>query len=130
MELPQGLRELLAERVFAWLTTLRSDGSAHNTIVWIDLDGDDLVFTTVVGRVKERNMRRDPRVVLSVLDPGDGYRFASIAGSASLETADLDRIRQGLTRKYRGPDARPTEVPGEQRVLVRVAPQSLISQGF
>ncbi|TLP56337.1 PPOX class F420-dependent oxidoreductase [Microbispora triticiradicis] len=118
---------LLKEPVHAWVTTVRPDGSLHNTVVWVDIDGEEVVFNTAVGRAKERHLRDNPRVSVSVLDPGNAFRFVSVSGTATLELEGADAVIDGLAKKYLGVDAYPYRQPGEQRVTVRVVPVKVIS---
>ncbi|WP_405086569.1 PPOX class F420-dependent oxidoreductase [Microbispora sp. NBC_01389] len=118
---------LLKEPIHAWVTTVRPDGSLHNTVVWVTVDGDEVVFNTAVGRAKEKHLRDDPRVSVSVLDPNDAFRFVSVSGTATLELEGADAIIDGLTKKYLGVDTYPYRQPGEQRVTVRVVPEKVVS---
>ncbi|MEU8193693.1 PPOX class F420-dependent oxidoreductase [Microbispora amethystogenes] len=118
---------LLREPIHAWVTTVRPDGSLHNTVVWVTVDGDDVVFNTAVGRAKERHLRGNPQVSVSVLDPNDAFRFVSVSGTATLELDGADTVIDGLAKKYLGVDTYPYRQPGEQRVTVRVVPEKVIS---
>ncbi|WP_322763129.1 PPOX class F420-dependent oxidoreductase [Frankia sp. Cr2] len=119
-------RDLLSKPLFAWVTTLRTDGSPHSTVVWIDVDGDDVIFNTAVGRIKERNLRRDPRVSVGVLDPENAFHLVSVSGSAQLETDGADAVIDRLAKKYLGVATYPFRTPDEQRVTVRVTPKTMI----
>ena len=66
-------RELISRPVLASLATLNPDGSPQITPLWIDLDGDDVVINTAKGRIKARNLERDDRVAVSVIDPADHH---------------------------------------------------------
>jgi len=116
---------LLGRPIFAFATVVRSNGSLHSTVVWVDSDGDDVIFNTAVGRVKERILRRDPRVSISVVDPEDGFHALSVFGRAELELEGADEVINRLSHKYTGRDYGGRGSP-EQRVTVRVAPESVI----
>jgi PPOX class probable F420-dependent enzyme len=109
---------LLDGRNYAVLATINPDGSPHTSAMWVGRDGDDLVFSTVEGRVKHRNMLRDPRVSVSVLDSADPENYVEFRGRVSL-TPDPDRLLHiQLSHKY---DADPGEDrPGAHRVVVRM----------
>ena len=107
MTLSANARDLFSAPNLGWATTLRPDGTPHNTVVWVDVDGDDVVFNTAVDRVKEQHMRSDPRVSVSVLDPENSQRFASITGTAQLSTEDGDAVIDKLAHKYLGVDSYP-----------------------
>jgi PPOX class probable F420-dependent enzyme len=116
-------RRILEAPNFASVATLMPDGSSHVSTIWIDVDGDDVVFNTSEGRVKTVNIRRDPRVSISVFDQNDPYEQVVIRGTVVDLTHDgaeghIDR----LAKKYLGLDSYPWLEPGEQRVIVRVRP--------
>jgi PPOX class probable F420-dependent enzyme len=119
-------RTLLSRPIHAWATVHRPDGSLHSTVVWVDVDGEDVVFNTAVGRAKERHLRRDPRVGISALSPDDEFRYVSIAGTATLDTAGADDVIDALARKYLGVDRYPYRRADEQRINVRVRPDTVI----
>jgi PPOX class probable F420-dependent enzyme len=131
MEVPVGklnddAKELLRRPVHGWVTTLRPDGSLHSTVVWVDVDGDDVVFNTAVGRAKERHLRANPQVSVSVLDPKDAFHLVSVSGTAQLESEGADAVIDRLAKKYLNVDSYPYRQPGEQRITVRVAPEQVI----
>jgi PPOX class probable F420-dependent enzyme len=99
--------------------TVNADGSPHTSVVWISRDNSDLIFTTLEGRVKHRNMLRDPRVSISVIDSADPENYIELRGRASV-TPDVGRcVDTQLSWKYDGRD--PAEDrPGAVRVVVRV----------
>ena len=78
-------QSFLRDNPFAGVaTTLRPDGTPHSTVVWVDEDGGDVLFNTVVGRAKERHLRQNPNVSLTVVDPGNAYKWVSVSGRATL----------------------------------------------
>jgi PPOX class probable F420-dependent enzyme len=119
---------LLEEPNFATVATLNRDGSLQLSIVWIDWDGEDVLFNTAAGRAKPRNLERDPRVTVLVLDRDDGYRWVGITGVAELTAEGADEHIDKLARKYTGRPWQPK--PGEQRLLVRVRPERVNAYGF
>jgi PPOX class probable F420-dependent enzyme len=111
---------LLDGRNYAVLATINPDGSPHTSAMWVGRDGGDLVFSTVEGRVKHRNMLRDPRVSVSVLDSADPENYVEFRGRVSM-TPDPDRLLHiQLSRKYDGTDPG-EDRPGAHRVIVRLA---------
>jgi PPOX class probable F420-dependent enzyme len=105
---------------YAVLATLNPDGSPHTSVVWVGRDGGDLLFSTVAGRVKHRNMMRDPRVSVSVIDSADPENYVELSGRV-LMTPDIDRrVDTQLSWKYDGRDPAPDR-PGAIRVVVRMA---------
>ncbi|MGJ6966611.1 TIGR03618 family F420-dependent PPOX class oxidoreductase [Streptosporangium sp. G11] len=125
-KLTENAKELLRQPVHAWVTTVRPDGSLHSTVVWVDVDGDDVVFNTAVGRAKERHLREDPRVSVSVLDPKDAFHLVSVSGTARMELEGADEVIDHLTKKYLGVETYPFRTPDERRVTVRVTPDDVI----
>lgn len=125
-KLTDDAKALLARPIHAWATTVRPDGSLHGTVVWIDVDGDDLIFNTAVGRAKEKHLRADPRVSISVLDPDNPYRFVSVSGTAELSTEGADEVIDKLAKKYLDADSYPMRNPQETRINVRVIPGQVV----
>ncbi len=124
--LNEDARNLLSRPVYAWVTTLRPDGSPHSTVVWVDVDGDEIIFNTAIGRAKERHLRKDPRVSVGVLDPDDAYHLVSVSGLARFEIDGADAVIDRLAKKYLGADTYPFRRSSEQRITVRVKPQNVI----
>jgi PPOX class probable F420-dependent enzyme len=123
-------REFLDNPFVATVTTLRKDGSPHETVVWIDTDNGNVVFNTAVGRAKERYLRNDPRVAVMVIDPENAYRWVSVSGKAELTTEGADAEIDKLSKKYLGKDEYPWRNPEEQRINVRITPEKVDSAGF
>jgi PPOX class probable F420-dependent enzyme len=116
---------LFTEPNVAVVATLRPDGSPQASVVWIDYDGRDLIFTTKPDRAKGRFLERDPRVSITVFDLADPYRYVEVEGAAVLEEAGAaDHIHE-MSRKYRGTDY--DDASG--RVLVRVRPEHIHAYG-
>jgi PPOX class probable F420-dependent enzyme len=130
--IPESFRPLLKDDVkaFADLATLLPDGSPQVTPVWFDTDGDMIRVNTAKGRWKDRNMRRDGRVALSIIDPSNAYRYLQIRGKVEKVTeqgadAHIDR----LAKKYMGLDSYPFRQPGEQRVIFVIRPERVTTMG-
>jgi len=122
--IPNEYLDLFQKRAFAVLATLMPDGSPQVTPVWCDFDGAHVLVNSARGRVKDRNMRRDPRVALVILDPDNPYRYVEIRGRVveiTEEGADghIDR----LAKKYLGVETYPYRQPGEVRVLYKIRPE-------
>jgi PPOX class probable F420-dependent enzyme len=123
--------ELLRGKNWGTVTTLRKDGSPHSTPVWIDTDGENVLFNTSVGRAKERHLRRDPRVSVVVLPAADQQSgYVSVTGTAEIsEEGAVDHINK-LAKKYVGLDEYPWLQPGEQRVIVTIKPEKIDTMGM
>jgi PPOX class probable F420-dependent enzyme len=111
------------------VTTLRADGSPHTTVVWVDTDTDVVMFNTVIGRAKERHLRKDPRVSLIVVDPEDPYKWVSVTGEAEITTEGADAQIDKLAKKYLGQDEYPWRKAEEQRITVRIHPEHIEATG-
>ncbi len=83
------------------VTTLQHDGAPQSTVVWVDVDDDGVSVNTAYGRVKPRNLARDPRISLVVVDPEDPYRWFKLAGTATLVDEGADAQIDRLSKKYR-----------------------------
>jgi PPOX class probable F420-dependent enzyme len=95
-------RELLHGPNFAVIATINADGTPQQSVVWVTEREGDVVFSTVEGRAKHRNLVRDPRIGVLVLDDADGYRYSEIRGTARLDSANADALIGELCRKYTG----------------------------
>ena len=128
--LDEKARRFLEEPFVGEVTTLRPDGSPHTTVVWVDVDTDEVIFNTAVGRAKERYLRKDPRVSLIVVDPENSYRWVSVSGTAALTTDGADDEIDRLAKKYLGKDEYPWRKPEEQRISVRIRPDRVDASGL
>jgi len=124
------VKEFLANPFAGVVTTLRNDGLPHSTVVWVDVDDQGVSFNTAVGRAKERHLRENPNVALTVVDPQDHYRWVSISGTADLTTDGADPQIDKLAKKYLGKDEYPWRDPAEQRITVRIEPERVEVYGL
>jgi len=122
--------EFLRNPYYAVVATQRTDGSPHQTVVWVDTDGEDVLFNTAEGRTKPRNMRANPVVSIMVVDPQNGYHWVSVTGTAALTHAGADAHIDALAKKYLNADSYPFRKEGEVRVIVRVRPDRIETAGF
>jgi PPOX class probable F420-dependent enzyme len=122
-ELPEGVRKLLDEPNIAHFVTLMPNGSPQVTPLWIDHDGTHVLINTAEGRQKPRNLARDPRVAISVVDRNNVYRYAQIRGRVVETTHEgaYEHICK-LSQKYTGNADYPRR-EGEQRMIVKVLPE-------
>jgi PPOX class probable F420-dependent enzyme len=127
--IPQKYLDLFQKRAFANLGTIMSDGSPQVTPVWVDYDGKYVRFNSALGRVKDKNVRRDPRVSLSILDPDNSYRYLAIRGRVvEITQKGADEHIDSLAQKYLG-QPYPYRQPGEVRVTYKVEPEKVSSMG-
>ena len=123
--------ELLRGKNWGTVVTLREDGSPHATPVWIDTDGENVLFNTSIGRAKERHLRRDPRVSVTVL-PAENQQagYVSVTGTAELSEEGAKEHIDSLAQKYLGQAEYPYLQPGERRIIVKVKPEKIDAQGI
>ena len=126
--IPANFHDLFQKRAFAHLGTLMPNGHPQVTPVWCDFDGTNVLFNTAKGRQKDRNIRRDPRVSLSIMDPDNAYRYLEIRGRVvEITEQGADEHINKLAKKYLGVDVYPYRRPGEVRILVKVLPERFSS---
>jgi PPOX class probable F420-dependent enzyme len=120
-KLSEKARALIARPVLATLATVSADGAPQVTPLWIEVDGDDLLVNTARGRTKARNIERDQRVAVSVIDPDDPYNVVVVRGSVvEVTTEGADAHIDRLANKYMGVDEYPMRSPDETRITVRI----------
>ena len=108
------------------LATLMEDGSPHVTPVWVDIEGNTILINTAVGRVKEKNLKRDKRVALSIFDHQNPYHMVSIRGIVTdITTQGADEHIDKLAKKYFGLDKYPYHSPDEKRIIVKIKPEKI-----
>lgn len=130
MTLPERVAALLREPNFAHLATLMPDGSPQVTPVWVDFDGTHVLVNTAEGRQKPRNVRRDPRVALSVHKQDMPYVWAAIRGRVvELTHEGADEHIDALAQKYLGRERYPFRAPGERRVILKIQPERVTVSG-
>lgn len=123
--------QLLKGKNFAHLSTLMNDGSPQVTPTWIDLDEDSssILISTVEGRIKHKNVSRDPRVAISISDENNPYNMVLIRGRV------IEQIKQGavehtdkFAKKYLGVDKYPFPTPIEKRIILKIKPEHVFQQ--
>jgi PPOX class probable F420-dependent enzyme len=119
---PEKYLDLFDKKAFGSFTTLMPDGSPQTTPVWVDFHDDEIWVNSAVGRQKDKNVRRDPRVAIAVIDPDNPYRYVEVRGRVREVTRDgADAHIDAMARKYLGQDKYPYAQPGEQRVLYKIS---------
>ena len=130
VEIPEKYRDLFEKKAFASLGTLMPDGKPQVTPVWCDFDGTHVLVNSAKGRVKDRNMRRDPRVSLALIDPDNPYRYLQLQGRVVQITEEgADAHIDRMAKKYLGKDKYPFAQPGEVRVLYKIEPERAQTMG-
>lgn len=117
---------LLRKPVFAHVATVMADGTPQSTPVWVDTDGEAVIFNTAKGRVKHRNLVRNPAVAISLVDDQNPYHMVEIRGEAEMVDEGADAHIDAMAQKYLGRDTYPYRQSGEERVIVRVRPTAVV----
>ena len=117
------LRLLGEGKNLAIIATIMPDGSPQATAVWVDTDGELVRFNTAEGRVKTKNLRRDPRVAVAILNADNPYEQVTIRGHVVefVHEGAIEHINS-LAQKYTGADEFEGRDPNDQRVIVKIAP--------
>jgi len=124
-------RALLQAPNFASLATTMADGGPQASVVWIDVDGDDILVNTAEGRTKTENMRRDPRVAVCLFDQRDPYQQLMLRGHVTgFIHEGADAHIDTLAKKYTGADVWAGHRPDRQRVIVRIGVDGVARMGY
>lgn len=126
--IPETHLDLFKKKAFAHLSTLMPDGRPQVTPVWVDYDGRYVLINTAEGRQKDKNLQRDRRVALSILDPDNPYRYLEVRGRVAERTRNgAEQHIDSMAKKYLDQDKYPFRQPGEARVLYKIEPQHVTS---
>jgi PPOX class probable F420-dependent enzyme len=126
--IPESHLDLFKKKAFAHLATLMPGGQPQVTPVWVDYDGHHVVINTAEGRQKDKNLQRDRRVALSILDPDNPYRYLEVRGHVAERThKDADAHIDAMAKKYLGKDKYPFRQPGEVRVIYKIESDHITS---
>jgi PPOX class probable F420-dependent enzyme len=127
---PESHKDLLQKPAFGAFTTLMPDGSPQTTPVWVDFDNGKVIVNTALGRQKDKNVRHDPRVAITLIDPQNPYRYLEIRGHVDEITEDgAEKHIDKMAKKYLDKDKYPWGRPGEKRVLLKVSPDKFSAMG-
>jgi len=127
--IPEKYKDLFDKPAFAHLATIMPDGRPQVTPVWVAFDGRYVLVNTAIGRQKDRNLSRDGRVALSILDPANPYRYLEVRGKVVERTEKgADESIDALSQRYIG-KAYPFRQPGEKRVLFMIEPEHVTAMG-
>jgi PPOX class probable F420-dependent enzyme len=118
--LPDDAKALLDARTFPTLATINADGSPQLTVHWVTRDGDDVLLSTVKGRQKDLNLRRDPRATLLVLDPDDDQHYVELRGTISMTEEGGRDLVDDLNEKYSGTRPFTGDAPDVVRLVLRL----------
>ncbi|MCZ6623825.1 MAG: PPOX class F420-dependent oxidoreductase [Deltaproteobacteria bacterium] len=128
--IPENYRDLFIKQAFAHLGTVMPDGSPQVTPVWCDYDGTHIRINTAKGRIKDKNMRQNRKVALSIMDPENPYRHLAVRGEVEEVTEQgADAHIDLLAKKYLGKEKYPFRQPGEVRVIYKIRPVRVSTMG-
>lgn len=125
--LPDLAKKLIDSQTFASLSTLNPDGAPQSSVIWVTREGDTVVFSTILGRQKTKNMQLDPRISILLFDREDPYTYAEIRGSVTMTEEGGPELIQELSHLY---DGKPfvEKNPANVRVVCRVNPTKVITR--
>src|SRR3954453_19525478 len=123
------LRKMLEDKAYGHVVTFNAQGNPELTMVWMDVEGDELLFNTAEGRRKPDNIRRDPRVIVSVQDRNNPQAYAVFHGKARVTDTNADEHIDKLAKRVLGADKYPFRQPGEKRLIIRTAVDRLGGMG-
>ncbi|OLE76034.1 hypothetical protein AUG19_03655 [archaeon 13_1_20CM_2_54_9] len=129
--LTEQARKKLEGKVFAFVATTFPDGSPQVTPVWVDTDGKFVLVNTAIGRVKQRNLKKNPRVALAISDPSNPYYFLQIRGKVVEQIAGptAEQHIDKMAKKYHGKDKYENRNPAERRVILKIDPEKVSGWG-
>ena len=121
------IRKVFEGKNFAFLSSLMKDGSPHVTPTWVDIEDDNILINTALGRIKQTNISRDPRIALSIIDQDNQYEMVTIRGKVTEQiTGDVaEKHIDKLARKYINQDKYPRRSKNEQRVILKIKPEKI-----
>lgn len=128
--IPENYQDLLAGTTFAHVATIGPNGEPQNNPVWFGWDGRHIKFSQTKTRQKFRNVGKDPRVAMSIIDPENPYRYLEVRGTVDhIEQDPQNDFINAMAKKYMGMEEYPYHQPGDERVVVYVEPQHTTQMG-
>jgi PPOX class probable F420-dependent enzyme len=133
VELSPEVQAVINSGKVAHFTTLRPDGSPHTTVVWVDVDGNDIVIGKLMEDVKLRNIREDSRVSLTIEADGNQYgmvNYLVVEGTASITEGGAPELLQRLAHRYIAPDAKFPPMPNPpEGFIIHITPTKIRGMG-
>jgi PPOX class probable F420-dependent enzyme len=125
-EISEPVSNIIKQRNFAFLATLSKDGSPQVTPTWIDIDDTTILVNTAEGRIKQKNVSRDPRVSISLVDEENPYSMVTIKGRVIEQTNDgADEHIDKLAKKYLNIDKYPGHSSSIKRIILKIKPEKV-----
>ena len=118
------IRSLFENKNFAFVATSMKDGSPQITPTWVDLEDNLILVNTALGRLKQKNLKRDPRIAVAVADNNNPYEMVTVRGEVVEQVTGeaAETHIDKLAKKYIDKDKYPGRAPGEKRVLLKIKP--------
>ena len=127
---PDGYKDLLESKALAHVSTIGPDGEPQNNPVWFGWDGEHILFSQTTERQKYKNLQRESRVALSIVDPANDYRYLELRGRVARIDPDPDKaFIDSMAQKYLGQEKYPWNRPGDERVVMVVAVEHTTQMG-
>jgi PPOX class probable F420-dependent enzyme len=120
VKIPLSLRKMLEDKAYGHVVTFNAKDNPELTMVWMDVEGDELLVNTAEGRRKVDNIRRDPRAIVSVQDRNNPQLYAVFHGKGRVIDAGADAHIDKLAKRFLGADKYPYRQPNEKRLIVRI----------
>jgi PPOX class probable F420-dependent enzyme len=128
--IPKSHDDLLNSTALAHVATIGPDGEPQVNPVWFDWNGEDILFSQTTTRQKAKNVAREPRIALSIVDPENPYRYLEVRGTVVRVDDDPDNaFIDKMAQKYLGQEKYPWSRPGEQRIVIVVRPEHTTQMG-
>ncbi len=126
-DIDERVTNMIKGRNFAFLGTVNKDGSPHVSPVWIDMDENNIIYiNTAIGRTKQKNVTRDPRVSISLVDENNPYSMTTIKGKVIEQiTEGADKHIDDLAKKYLGIEKYPGHSDTSKRVILKIIPEKV-----
>jgi PPOX class probable F420-dependent enzyme len=121
------IRKIFESKNFVFLSSLMQDGSPQVTPTWVDIEDNNILINTAIGRVKHRNVTRDPRVAIAVVDVNNLYNMVTIRGKVidQVTGEKAEKHIDKMAQKYIGKDKYPYRTSEEKRVILKISPRSI-----
>ena len=121
------VRKIFEGKNFVFISSIMKDGSPQVTPTWVDIENGNILVNTAIGRIKHKNISRDPRVALAIADQNNPYDMVTVRGR-TIEQVTGDAAEEHIdkmAKKYIGKDKYPFRSPGEKRVILKIKPEKV-----
>lgn len=123
-QISEPIAKLLEGRNIAFVATLMKDGWPQITPTWVDLEDGKILVNTAEGRLKQKNISRDDRVAISVIDQNNPYHMVTVRGRVVEQRKEgADEHVDKLAKKYLGVERYPRRSPNEKRIIIKIKPE-------